>query len=64
MSEEIAHAKNQTGIAARKFDKSQSNSNRPLSQLSDNSDESNKSQFDVSLTAVVDPFYSREYLLF
>ena len=56
MSEEIAHAKNQTGIAARKFDKSQWNSNRPLSQLSDNSDESNKSQFDVSLTAVVDPF--------
>ena len=48
MSEEIAHAKNQTGISARKFSKSHSNSTRPLSQLSDNSDESNKSQIDVS----------------
>ena len=48
MSEEIAHAKNQIGISAKKFSKSHSNSTRPLSQLSDNSDESNKSQFDVS----------------
>lgn len=38
MREEIAYAKDQNGIAAKKFDKSQSN--RPLSQLSDNSDES------------------------
>jgi len=49
MSEEIAHAKNQTGISAKKFSKSHSNSTRPLSQLSDNSDESNKSQFDPVL---------------
>jgi len=38
MREEIAHAKDQNGIAAKKFDKTQPN--RPLSQLSDNSDES------------------------
>ena len=48
MREEIAYAKDQNGIAAKKFDKSQSN--RPLSQLSDNSDES---KLDVSVSRTI-----------
>ena len=46
MREEIAHARDQNGISARKFDKYQSS--RPLSQLSDSSSDEVRSQIDVS----------------